>query len=128
MIQPNVYVTLAGLPRDWEGQRLHQMLVKRIEESGRVVEVRPDTPITVVPMTDLSLIEYKRGLTPPQLFVWVLPPLNSQDNRTLIEKDIQTALRVAKKVDCRVVVCGLEFAGHRGSNVAVWDQWDEFMS
>jgi len=128
MIQPNVYVTLAGLPRDWEGQRLHQMLVKRIEESGRVVEVRPDTPMTVVPMTDLSLIEYKRGLTPPQLFVWVLPPLNSQDNRTLIEKDIQTALRVAKKVDCRVVVCGLEFAGHRGSNVAVGDQWDEFMS
>lgn len=124
----NAYMTLAGLPRDWEGLRLHQILVRRMEEAGRVIDSRPDSPITVVPMSELEISEFK-GTLPPQLFVWVLPPVhNSPENRAAVEQDIETALRLGKTTDVRVVVCGLEFAGHRGSNVSVGSQWDEFMS
>jgi len=127
-LSSNIYVTLAGLPHDWEGQRLHQLLVKRIEDSGRIVDERPNTPITVVPLTELSGMKLKGGwLWPPQVFVWVLPPLNSHDNRTRIAQDIETVLQARRSLDFRVVLCGLEFAGHRGSNVTVGDQWDEFM-
>ena len=126
--RPKAYMTLAGLPRDWEGWRLHQILARRMEESGRVVEQRPDAPITIVPMSEIEISSYE-GSIPPQLFVWALPPLhNSLENRKLIERDIQTALRLSKTTDVRVVVCGLEFAGHRGSNVSVGDQWGEFMT
>lgn len=124
----NAYMSLAGLPRDWEGLRLHQILVRRIEESGRVVDLKPESPITVVPMSELEISDFM-GTLPPQLFVWVLPPVhNSPENRALVEKDIQTALRIGKRSDVRVVVCGLEFSGHRGSNVPVGRQWDELMS
>ena len=128
MFRPNAYMTLAGLPRDWEGLRLHQILVRRMEESGRVVDARPDTPITVIPMHELAFSEFSDSLS-PQLFVWVLPPVNnSPENREMIKQDIETALRLAKTTDVRVVVCGLEFAGHRGSNVPVGKQWEEYMS
>jgi serine/threonine protein kinase len=129
LLRPNAYCTLAGLPRDWEGYRMHQLLVKRMEEAGRVVDARPNTPITVVPIDELAFANFQKDtFLPPQLFVWVLPPIhNSAENRRLVQRDIETALRVAKATDCRVVICGLEFAGHRGSNVSVGDQWDEFI-